>query len=167
MSGDDGAAAPAEEIVQLCAFLVGGEELVVDLMRVKDIVAPLPLTRVPHAPEPIEGVIHLRGAVVPVVDVRRRLGLPRLGATRKAKVLICTVGGRRLGLCVDAVTEVLRIPRSQIRPAPAMLTRGRPGLFAGVCGPPERLKLLLDIKALLVPGGAPPAEAGGAGERGR
>ncbi|MBI5548152.1 MAG: chemotaxis protein CheW [Deltaproteobacteria bacterium] len=139
----------AEVIVQLCAFVVGGEEYAVDIMRIKEIIPPSRITPVPHAPEFIEGVINLRGAIIPVIDLRRRLSMPLQAPTKKSKYVICTVGGRRVGLVVDAVTEVLRIPRSAIRRAPAMLTRSGPRFFLGVCGPPERLKLLLNVKALL------------------
>ena len=159
-----GAARPsAEEIVQLCAFVVGGEGYVVDIMRITEIIPPLRITKVPRAPEFVEGVITLRGSIVPVVDLRRRLGAPVTAPTKKSKYVICTVGGRRVGLVVDAVTEVLRIPRSAIRRAPAMLSRGGPRFFLGVCGPPEALKLLLNVKALLESGEQVPD----AGERAR
>jgi purine-binding chemotaxis protein CheW len=142
-------AAKSSEVVQLCAFVVGGEEYVVDIMRITEIIPPLKITKVPHAPEFVEGVVTLRGAIVPVVDLRRRLSLPMAAVSKRTKYVICTVGGRRVGLVVDQVTEVLRIPRSAIRRAPAMLTRGGPRFFLGVCGPPDQLKLLLNVKALL------------------
>jgi purine-binding chemotaxis protein CheW len=155
------APAPAahEELVQLCAFVVGGEEYVVDIMRIKEIIPPLKITPVPRAPAFVEGVINLRGVIIPVVDLRRRLGLPLGPATKKSKYLICTVGGRRVGLVVDAVTEVLRIPRSDIRRAPRMLAAAGPRFFLGVCGPPEALKLLLNVKALLESDAVPDAAA--------
>lgn len=161
-------AAPPEEIVQLCAFMVGNEEYVVDIMRIGEIIQPLRITAVPHAPDSIEGVVNLRGAIVPVVDLRRRLSLPPAPATKKTKYLICQVGGRRVGLVVDAVTEVLRIPRSSIKRTPTLLAQKGPRFFLGVCGPTDRLKLLLNVKALLeshqkVPGAETRALALGAG----
>jgi purine-binding chemotaxis protein CheW len=143
------APAKAEPIVQLCAFVVGSEEYVVDIMRIKEIIAPLKITSVPHAPDFVEGVVNLRGAIIPVVDLRRRLSLPTTPATKKTKYLICTVGGRRVGLVVDAVTEVIRIPKSAIKRTPSLLAGRGPQFFLGVCGPPERLKLLLNVRALL------------------
>ena len=140
----------AEEIVQLCAFVVGAEEYVVDTMRIRQIIQPLRITTVPHAPEFVEGVINLRGEIVPVVDLRKRLGLAPTAATKKTKYLICSIGGRRVGLLVDAVSDVIRIPRSSIKPAPGILSvRRGPRFFLGVCGPPDKLKLLLNVKALL------------------
>ena len=142
-------AVKAEEIVQLCAFVVGDEAYVIDIMRIAEIIQPLKITAVPHAPECIEGVINLRGAIVPVVDLRKRLSLPPAPMTKKARYVICNVGGRRVGLVVDAVTEVLRIPRASIKRTPSLLATRGPRFFLGVCGPATALKLLLNVKALL------------------
>jgi purine-binding chemotaxis protein CheW len=154
-----GDAAPADGgLAQLCTFRVGGEDYAVDIMRLREIITPLPVTPVPRAPSFVEGVIRLRGDVIPVVDVRRRLGLPVTPPTRKSKVLIVHVAGRRLGLLVDEVTEVLRIPRAEIRPAPGLVDGGGTRFFLGVCGGEasgagrrgaSRLRLLLNVKALL------------------
>lgn len=140
---------PREEIVQLCAFRVGGEEYVLDIMRIREIITPLRITAVPHAPPFVVGVINLRGTIIPVVDLRERLGAPVTPPARKSRQLIVRIGGRTVGLVVDEVTEVLRIPRSEIKPAPALLNGNGPRLFLGVCGRQERLKLLLDVRALL------------------
>jgi chemotaxis signal transduction protein len=123
----------------------------------------------------VDGVVNLRGEVIPVVDVRKRLGLcPRPGA--RAKVLVVDVAGRTLGLVVDGVSEVVRLPRSDIGPPPVLVAAAGPRLFLGVCGvggerrapgsagtrapvkgAPERLRLLLNVKALFEP--ATPAAA--------
>jgi purine-binding chemotaxis protein CheW len=138
-----------DPIIQLCAFQVGGEEYVIDIMRIREIIRPIRITAVPRAPDFIEGVINLRGEVIPVVDLRKRLSVPASQTRKKVRYIICSVGGRRVGLVVDAVTEVLRIPRSALKSTPALLARSGPRFFLGVCGPQERLKLLLNIKALL------------------
>ncbi|HVO21479.1 MAG TPA: chemotaxis protein CheW [Anaeromyxobacter sp.] len=154
-----------EGLVQLCTFRVGGEDYALDIMRVREIITPLPVTPVPRAPSFVEGVVRLRGDVIPILDVRRRLGLPAAPATRKTRVLIVSVAGRRLGLVVDEVAEVLRLPRTAIRPAPALVGGGGRRFFVGVCGGESgtapggrrghggagRLRLLLNVKALLDP----------------
>jgi purine-binding chemotaxis protein CheW len=155
------AAVPADALAQLCTFRVGGEDYAIDIMRVREIINPLPVTPVPRAPSFVEGVIRLRGDVIPVVDVRRRLGLPVSPPTRKTKILIVHVAGRRLGLVVDEVTEVLRIPRAEIRPSPGLVEGGGARFFLGVCGGESasgvgrrgatRLRLLLNVRALLEP----------------
>ncbi len=163
--------APADPIVQLCTFRVGGEDYALDIMRVREILHPLPLTPVPRAPAFVEGVFRLRGEVIPVIDVRKRFGLPADPPTRRSRYLIVNVAGRRLGLFVDEVCEVLRVPRGDIRPAPALADADAPRFFVGVCGGESapavagrrggasRLRLLLNVKALLDPAAPGEAEA--------
>jgi purine-binding chemotaxis protein CheW len=155
-------------VVELCAFRVGGEEYVVDLKRVREVVNPLPVRPVPRAPEAIEGVVDLRGEVIPVVDVRRRFGLEAVPASRKARLLVVRIEGRVLALLVDAVLEVMRIPRSAIRPAPSLPGSEGPRLFLGACGGTGpggarsgavKLRLLLNVKALTEPIGPEVLEA--------
>jgi purine-binding chemotaxis protein CheW len=156
--------------VQLCTFRIGGEDYAVDIMRIREIIHPLPITPVPRAPASVEGVVRLRGEVVPVLDVRKRLGLPASAATRRTRFLIVNVARRRIGLVVDEVCEVIRIPREEIRPAPPLGDDRAPRFFLGVCGGdgvsargrrggPGRLRLLLNVKALLDPALAGDAEA--------
>jgi purine-binding chemotaxis protein CheW len=151
-----GAPAGADPLVQLCTFRIGGEDYAVDIMRVREIIHPLPITPVPRAPAFVEGVVRLRGEVIPVVDVRKRLGVEACPPTRRTRFLVVNVAGRRLGLVVDEVCEVLRLPRSELRAAPALGPPGAPRFFLGACGAP-RLRLLLNVKALLDP--AVPGEA--------
>jgi purine-binding chemotaxis protein CheW len=157
-----------DPLAQLCTFRVGGEDYAIDIMRVREIIHPLPITPVPRAPAFVEGVVRLRGEVIPVLDVRRRLGLATTPATRRSRFLVVNVAGRRIALVVDEVREVLRLPRSEIRPAPSLGAAGGPRFFLGVCGgdrPGGRsgtLRLLLNVKALLdpsVPGEADAARA--------
>jgi purine-binding chemotaxis protein CheW len=149
----DEAAAREERdpLVQLCAFFVGPEEYAVDIMRVEEILPPQRLTPIRGAPPFIEGVIHLRGSIIPVVDLRKRLlGGEAPPATPKTRLLVCWLGRRRVALFVDRVSEVVRMRRSEIKPAPAIGAVGPAPFVVGVCGSPERLKLLLDVKALLL-----------------
>lgn len=158
----------ADPVVELCAVRVGGEEYVVDLRRVREVVNPLPIRPVPRAPAAIEGVMDLRGEVIPVVDVRRRFGVAPDPASRKAKMVVVRIEGRLLALLVDAVLEVMRIPRSAIRPAPPLPGSQGPRLFLGACGGtgpggprsgPTKLRLLLNVKALTEPIGPEALEA--------
>jgi purine-binding chemotaxis protein CheW len=169
--GGSGAAAAGDPLVQLCTFRIGGEDYAIDIMRVREIIHPLPITPVPRAPAFVEGVVRLRGEVIPVLDVRKRLGVEVRPASRRSRFLVVNVAGRRLGLVVDEVCEVLRLPRSELRAAPALGAPGAPRFFLGVCGgegapggrgAAPRLRLLLNVKALLeasVPGEADAARA--------
>jgi purine-binding chemotaxis protein CheW len=157
----------AAELVQLVAFVVGEGRYALDIMRIKEIINPVKVTAVPKAPAFIEGVIELRGAILPVVDMRKRFDLPAGAPTRTTKFLIVAldVGGRRMivGLVVDGVLEPLRVTREQIRPAPA-LTTGEAAFFSGVVNrrraqrdaarkdqpeDDEGIFMLLDIDAIL------------------
>ncbi len=146
--------------VQLCTFRIGGEDYAIDIMRVREIIHPLPITPVPRAPSFVEGVVRLRREVIPVLDVRKRLGLTAGPRGRKTRFLIVNVAGRRIGLVVDEVCEVLRFPRGDIRPAPPLGDPAGRRFFLGVCGGEgaagrggvaPRLRLLLNVKALLDP----------------
>ena len=138
-----------DPLVQLCCFTVGREEYVVDIMRVEEILPPQRVISVPRAPPFVEGMLHLRGALLPVVDLRKRLSATAEPPSPKSRLLVCLLGRRRLALRVDRVTEVMRVRRSDIKPAPALLSAGRTPFVLGVCGTAERPRLLLDIKALL------------------
>ena len=133
--------------VQLCAFRAGDEELAVDIMRVQEIIPPLPITKVPSAPKAIEGVVNLRGVIIPVVDVRRQLGLPEPSQAPRPRLVVCRVGPHLLGLKVDGVSTVFRVTRDALKPAP--MGTGTTPHIVGVCSAGGRLRLLLDVRALL------------------
>ncbi|MFY1825626.1 chemotaxis protein CheW [Myxococcus fulvus] len=138
-----------DTLVQLCAFFVGEDEYALDIQRVEEVLPLQRVTPIPHAPSFVEGVLHLRGVILPVVDLRKRLqGLPSV-ESRKARLLVCRLGARRVAVKVERVAEVLRARRGDIKPAPALTVAGRSPFVVGVCGPPDRLRLLLDLKALL------------------
>ncbi len=168
---DEAAAAERDPLVQLCAFFVGPEEYAVDIMRVEEILQPQRLTPIRGAPPFIEGVIRLRGSIIPVVDLRKRLlGMEAPVDTPKTRLLVCWLGRRRVAFTVDRVSEVVRLRRSEIKPAPAIGAVGPAPFVVGVYSEPdrlesdkrgaerreqenrepERLKLLLDVKALLL-----------------
>ncbi len=141
------------ELVQLCVLRVGAESYALDLKRVDEILNVPALTPLPKAPSFLEGVVRLRGEVLPVVDARRRLGVassaqtsttPSGKARRTERMLVCRVGRRRVGLLVDAVMQVRRVERSALKPAPLNVAH-----VLGVTGEGAQLTLLLDLKALL------------------
>jgi purine-binding chemotaxis protein CheW len=115
-----GAEQPDDDM-QVVVFRLGAEEFGVPIMSVQEIVrVPEQLTRVPKSPEWVEGVINLRGTVLPVIDQRRRFGLPLIERQEGQRIMVYTLEGRRTGFIVDTVAEVLRIPRHAIEPAPRL-----------------------------------------------
>lgn len=143
-------AQPAGGGLQLCALRVGEQEFALDLMRVEEVLRPLPVTAVPGAPSVVEGVVEVRGLLVPVVNLRRCLGLPPAEtSTRSERLMICLIGRRRFALRVDAALEVMRVDRTALRPAPPLRDGMERPFVLGAVGPPSRLRLLLDLKVLL------------------
>jgi purine-binding chemotaxis protein CheW len=143
------------ELVQLVAFGVAEGDYVIDIMRIKEIINPTPVTLMPKAPPFIEGLIELRGAILPVVDMRKRFDLLPSAATRASKYLIVAVdlGDRRVvvALIVDRVSEPLRVPRTDIRPAPPLSVSER-AYFTGVVAHHGKMLMVLDLDALLSSG---------------
>jgi purine-binding chemotaxis protein CheW len=104
----------------LVGFRIGTIEYAVPIHSVREIVAPLPITPLPHAPPAVAGVIDHRGEVIPIVDLRARLGLPRAELGPRGKWILLDVEGRRVGLAVDSVTEVFGTAGAELRPAPTV-----------------------------------------------
>jgi len=159
--GDRGRA-DEKELAQLAAFTVGDGWYAIDIMRIKEIIQPLPITRVPKAPSFIEGVIELRGAILPILDLRRRFDLPPTPPTRSSKYLIVAVEGIAgagsardrwiVGLTVDGVREVVRVPREELRATPAVAFGDGERYFSGVCHHRDKIVIVVDPDALLSPG---------------
>jgi len=140
------------EVTQLVAFGVADGDYAVDIMRIKEIINPVAVTPMPKAPAFIEGVIELRGAILPLIDVRKRFDLVATPATRSTKILIVSVdlGEQRIivGLVVDRVSEPLRVPKSEIKPAPRLSVSER-AFFTGVVAHHGKMLMVLDVDALL------------------
>ena len=135
--------------VQLACFRVGSELYALDIMRIKEIIRPQKLTPVPKAPSFIEGVINLRGAVIPVADLRKRFDQPVGEENRKNRIVICSLAGKIIGLLVDEVTEVKRFGRHEIAPAPQFIKGPQADYFLGVARRDEDLIMLLDLEKVL------------------
>jgi purine-binding chemotaxis protein CheW len=142
----------SDPAVQLCVFRVGYEKYALDLRRVEEILRTPRLARVPQAPSFIEGVIHFRGSVVPMVDLRKRFGLPTCPPAIKSRCMICRLGRERVAIQVDGPTEVLTLRISELYPppTPGPGAGGASPFIVGVCGAADELKFLLDLKALFV-----------------
>lgn len=118
---DTASPASVQDDLQLVIFRLGAEEFGVPIMAVQEIVrVPEQLTKVPRTPTFVEGVINLRGAVLPVIDQRSRLGLPPVARNDRQRIMVFTLGEQRTGFIVDSVAEVLRVPRTSLAPAPAL-----------------------------------------------
>jgi|SRR5882724_5005638 len=137
-----------EELLQLVSFRVEDEEFGLEILRVQEIIRVQQLTRVPASPDFIEGVINLRGRVIPVISLRKRFGLGSTPLDKQTRIIVVEVNGAVLGFMVDAVSEVLRLPTNTVEPAPR-LGRVEREYVRGVGKLDNRLLILLDIDLLM------------------
>jgi len=138
-----------DELLQLVTFRIGDEEFAVDILRVQEINRMLEVTRVPNAPEHIEGVINLRGKVIPIIDLRSRFGLAKKDKDKNTRIVVVEVSGKIVGFIVDAVREVLRIPKSITEPTPKIATSAAADYITAVGKLDDRLLILLDLDKVL------------------
>lgn len=137
-------------LLQLASFKLANEEYAVDIGAVQEIVRMSSITRVPRAPSFVEGVVNLRGKIVPVIDLRRRFGLSSVEATKSTRIVIVQVTGKTVGLIVDSVREVLRLSSDAVSPPPEMVASSvDAAFFKGVGQIGDRLIILLDLQRLL------------------
>lgn len=139
----------AEDLRQFVSFIVAGEEFGVNILTVQEIIRPVDITRVPHAPEFVEGVINLRGRILPVIDLRTRFGFPERDRDDDMRIIVVEIGSQTVGFMTDAVQEVLRVDVTAIEPAPELAVGIDAGYLRGVAKLDERLLILLDLENLL------------------
>lgn len=143
------ASAQVEE-VQFAVFRVGGEEYAIDIMRIMEIIRPQKVTRIPKAPEFVEGIINLRGKVVPILDLRKRFGIDPEGADKKkVRIVIVKMSGRVLGIVVDEVTEVIYMKADQVENTPDAVKGDGADYLKGVGKVGDRLIVLIDMDKVL------------------
>jgi len=136
------------ELIQLVSFDLGTEEFGIDILKVQEINRMVSITRIPQAPHYIEGIINLRGKVIPVMDLRTKFGLEPKDHDKNSRIVVCDVEGSIVGMVVDAVSEVLRVAASTVEPAPAITRSAGERYVKGVVRLEDRLLLLLDISRL-------------------
>ena len=141
-----------EGLMQLVGFEVGKEIFGVDILMVREIIRSAPITAVPNSPEFVEGVINLRGDIIPVIDLRKRLNLFTEEMQKKNWILILDIEGSVTGFVVDMVDEVLKIDESTIEPAPEIVLAGLESQYIrGVCEVAgKRLMILLNFDSILL-----------------
>ncbi len=149
MQSMDASGGETRQEIQLACFKIGPELYALDIMKIKEIIRPQKLTPIPKAPSFIEGVINLRGAVIPVADMRKRFGQPVTKETRKNRIVVCSLVGKIIGLLVDEVTEVRRYSRKEISPAPQYIKGAQADYFLGVAHRDDDLVMLVDLEKVL------------------
>ena len=143
-----------ESEIQLVLFTLASETYGVSVLAVEEIMRYQTVTGVPRAPEFVKGVIDLRGRVIPIVDLRERLGLPAPEATKETRIVVLEAGGNTVGLIVDSVDEVRTLPTSEIQPPSAAITSTDSEFLVGVgrltdVRGAQQLVILLDVDRIL------------------
>jgi purine-binding chemotaxis protein CheW len=142
--------AKVADVLQLVSFNLGSEEFGVDIGMVQEIVRMPEITRVPRTPEFVEGVVNLRGKIIPVVDLRKRFRLPITENTKSTRIIIVTMSGRTVGMIVDGVSEVRRISSDSVEPTPEMVASVIDASYLkGIAKLENRLLILLDLNLVL------------------
>ena len=135
--------------MQLVSFRLAQEEYGIAITHVQEIILMGEITRVPETPEYIKGLINLRSSVIPIVDLRLRLGLPQAARSDDTRIIVVNVAGKTIGLVVDAVNQVLRVSRDAITPPPATVAGLGREYLRGLVKLDHRLLILLDIDEIL------------------
>ncbi|MCH8897182.1 MAG: chemotaxis protein CheW [Chloroflexi bacterium] len=134
---------------QLVVFDLASEAYGVDIGAVREIIRLQEITKVPRTPQFVEGVINLRGKVIPVIDLRKRFALQVAAETGDNRIVVVDIGGQDIGAVVDAVTEVLRITRDSIEPPASVITTDDSGYLLGIGKLDDKLIILLDLQQVL------------------
>ena len=135
--------------LQIVGFRVGNETFGVPIQSVHEIVRMMDITNVPDSPVYIEGVINLRGKIIPVVDLRKRFGEKEIKASKKNRILVAEVGAKMVGLVVDAASEVLKLPPSDVDPPPNVFEDGDVNYVTGVGKLNGRLVILVELSKIM------------------
>jgi purine-binding chemotaxis protein CheW len=139
----------SSELIQVVSFRLGSEEYGVDISQVQEIIRMVEITHVPRAPRFMEGVINLRGQLIPIIDLRTRFSMPRAEHTKSTRIIVTEIGSKRVGIVVDSVSEVLNIPVDQVEDAPDMIAGVGTEYIQGVGKVNDRLIILLDLTMVM------------------
>lgn len=147
-SKKDHATPVSDALLQVVSFQLGREVFAIDILQVQEIIRMMEITQVPEAPVHVEGIINLRGKVIPVVDLRKRFNLPVKEEDQEERIIVLKRENNPVGMIVDAVSEVLRFPRETVEPAPSMVSNIDSKSIAGVAKVEDRILILLDMEKL-------------------
>jgi purine-binding chemotaxis protein CheW len=135
-------------IIQLVGFRLDNEDYAIAITKIQEIILMKPITRIPQVPDFIEGLINLRGSVIPIINLRKRFGLATREVDDETRTIVVNIHDKTVGCIVDAVTQVMRINRDQIQPPPLSVLAISHQYIAGLARLDDRLMIILDIERL-------------------
>jgi len=148
LAADRGSGRADNPVIQLVGFRLDNEDYAIAITKIQEIILIKPITRIPQVPDYIEGLINLRGSVIPIVNLRKRFGLPPRELDDETRIIVVNVHDKTVGCIVDAVTQVMRINRDQIQPPPLGVLAVNHQYLAGLAKLDDRLMIILDIEKL-------------------
>lgn len=149
MANNDDTKKENKELLQLVSFKIGDEEFGVDILSVQEINRMSQITKVPNTSDFIEGVINLRGRVIPVMDLRVKLGMPRKEHGKNTRIVVVELKGQTIGFIVDEVSEVLRISKDITEAPPEMVGGVNSDYITSIGKLEDRLLILLDLDKIV------------------
>jgi purine-binding chemotaxis protein CheW len=135
-------------IIQLVGFRLDNEDYAIAITKIQEIILMKPITRIPQVPDFIEGLINLRGSVIPIINLRKRFGLAPRDVDDETRTIVVNIHDKTVGCIVDAVTQVMRINRDQIQPPPLSVLAVAHQYISGLARLEDRLLIILDIDRL-------------------
>jgi purine-binding chemotaxis protein CheW len=148
-----------QAVRQFVGFRLDGEDYAIAITKIREIILMKPITRLPHVPESIEGLINLRGTVIPIINLRKRFGLPARPLDDETRTIVVTVHDKTVGCIVDEVTQVMRITADQIQGVPVSMASVARRFIAGLARLEDRLLIILDTDKLFAAEELDPASA--------
>ena len=134
------------ELIQLVSFNLGAEEYAVEVLKVREIIRMTAITHIPNTPPSVEGIINLRGKVIPIISLRNRFSMPGTEDDQHTRIMVMDIAGKLMGFIVDGVSEVIRISSGEIQPPPSIAAGGMDQDFiCGVIKHGEQLLLMLQL----------------------
>jgi purine-binding chemotaxis protein CheW len=137
-----------QSIRQFVGFRLAEEDYAIAITKIREIILMKPITRLPQVPDSIEGLINLRGTVIPIVNLRKLFGLPARGFDDETRTIVVTIQDKTVGCIVDEVTQVMRIAAEQLQPVPVAMHAVATRSIAGLAKLEDRLLIILDIDNL-------------------
>jgi len=138
------------DLLQLVSFKIGKEEFAIDILKVQEIIKIISITKVPNSPYYVEGVINLRGRVIPIIDLRTRLGLERIAHNNETRIIVVELHGNTVGFIVDAVNEVLRISKSITEIPPDLVVGINSEFIESVGKLDDRILILINLEKIIL-----------------
>lgn len=138
------------ELIQLVGFKLGKEDFAIEISRVHEINRIMNITKIPNSQEFIEGIVNLRDTIVPIMNLRERLGMDKVAYDTQTKIIVTEIDQKLIGFIVDEVTEVLRISNEIIENTPTLVSGIEQDLISGVAKLDDRLLILLDLDKVCI-----------------